>query len=209
MAPQFGPDGPDGHACITDDSFPSCNTSNTTTTTTTSHIKQLNIPLLALGLGLAGFLLICLTVCACTYRNAKARNRATRHLVPKEMARGEYVGLGLGLRDCPTVIIFKILDKETNNDGGAPPAYSPKPSPSRSPQRLQQAPSSLTPGAGFSSPSPLLSLSPSPALALAAPVSPALSSYTLSPALSQGDNEEAGLLGGSRALTPPPPTYVR
>ena len=186
MAPQFGLDGQHGRACTTDESFPSCDTSNTTT----SPIKQLNIPMLALGLGLAGFLLICLTVCACTYRNAKARNRAARHLVPEEMARGEYVGLGLGLRDCPTVIIMKDVDKETKIDDRAPPAYSPKPSPSRSPQRLRQAPSGLAPGAGLSSPSPLLSLSRSPALA--APVSPALSSYTLSPALSQGENEEAG-----------------
>lgn len=107
------------------------------------------------------------------------------------------------------MVVLKDEDKESKVDEQAPPAYTPKVAlpPASSSRRLQQAPSGLTLGAGSSSPSPLLSLTPSPALA--APVSPALSSYSLSPALSQGENEEVGLLGGERALTPPPPTYVR
>jgi hypothetical protein len=168
--------------------------------------------MLALGLGLAAFLLICLIVCACTYRNAKARNRATRtqpqtrNLIPQEIERGEYIGLGLGLPDHSPTIILKDHDKETKIDEHAPPAYTPKLSlsPATSSRRSQQPPSNFTLA---SSPSPLLSLTPSPALA--ASVSPALSSYTLSPALSQGEGEQVGLLGGRRALTPPPPTYVR
>jgi hypothetical protein len=208
MAPQFGPGGPNGQngqACVNDGTFSPCNTSNNNLNNTTPSVKHLNVPLLALGLSLAGFLIICLVVCLCTYQSAKARNRAARNLIPEEMEQGEYIGLGLGLQERVPIAVMKVEDTQTENDNQAPPAYSPKPS--TSPKRLQPQASGLTLGGCSGLPTPLLSLSPSPALT--APVSPALSSYTLSPALSQGENEEAGLLGGRRALTPPPPTYVR
>lgn len=206
MAPQFGPGSQNGpQACFEDGQFPPCDASNGDTLNNASSGAPLNVPMLALGLALALFLLVCLAVCLCTYRNARARNRATRNLIPQEMEPGEYVGLGLGLQHQAPVIITKDEDKEAKTEDQPPPAYSPKPS--TSPRKWRQQSSGLTLSAGPSTPNPLLSLTPSPALAT--PVSPALSSYTHSPALSQGENEEVGLLSGRRALTQPPPTYVR
>ena len=207
MAPEFGSVGQNGQDCFNGSTFLPCNTFiNNNNTTTTPPDNQLNIPILALGLSLAGFLMICLVVCFCTYQSAKARNRAARNLTLEEVERREYMGLGLGLQKRVPTTVMKVKDNYTETDNQAPPAYSPMPSTSS--KRLQPQSSRFTLGTSSGVPIPLLSLSPSPALT--APVSPALSSYTLSPALSQGGTEEAGLLGGRGALTPPPPpTYVR
>lgn len=182
---------------------------------TSSH---LNIPMLALGLALTTFLLVCLSVCLCTYCRAKPRNRTIRNRIPAELERGRYVGLGLEGCSIPMVL---VEDKETKRFHGEevpPPAYTPKQMPERN-RSLQSQPSSLlfrTPNPDphlrlslSLSPNPLLSLSASPAL-VPASASPAFSGYSASPALSQDGNEEASLLGSrSRPLTPPPPTYAR
>ena len=221
MAPQTG--GPPGFPSGDDGPFgQDFNPNNVIPPADSTNSSRFNVPMLALGLALAAFLLVCLSVCLCTYRRAKSRNRNTSNLGPSEMERGNYVGLGLGLDDQSSPIaVVKYEDKETapiNGEEVPPPAYTPKQSPRltrsvRSPSLSStiNAPNS-EPNTYLSldlSPSPLLSLSPSPALA-PAPTPPALSSYSLSPPLYQGENVGASLLGStSRPLTPPPPMYVR
>jgi hypothetical protein len=221
MAPQTG--GSPGFSSSDDGPFgQDSNPNNVIPLADATNSSRLDVPMLALGLALAAFLLVCLSVCLCTYRRAKSRNRNTRNLGPSEMERGNDVGLGLGLEDrWSHIAVVKDEDKETatvNGEEVPPPAYTPKQSP-RLTRSVRSHSSSSTMNAPDSEPNaylslnlsltPLLSLSPSSALAPAL-MQPALSSYSLGPALSHGKNESASLLGSvSRQLTPPPPTYVR